>query len=494
MRLDMSQQMGMLQQMKLAPRMIQSMEILQLPIMALEERIRQEEEQNVTLEVGASTTETPATDLEANAGNGETPSTTDERDTGDGPTDQERDAIEQMIAEYDDNFLPSHGPSRAAGVELSNRKHEAIQNMADRPPSLEAHLLQQMTLAEEEPIVLAFAEYLVQNLDRSGFLNGPLEEIRATFDHPLTDDETERALSVIQELEPTGVGARDLRECLLLQLRDPDDEVEHVEVQRTLVANHLEDLEHNRLPAIERKTGYSLDLLHEAIEQLRNLDLNPASEFVSGSTQYVVPDVTVEPGSDGEFDIKMNEENTPNVFINRQYIDMLRERRDNPEAVEWVKKKIAAARWLIDSIEQRRNTLERVTRAIIDHQRDFLERGPDHIEPLKMQQIADRVGVHVTTVSRAVDGKWVQTPRGIFPLKRFFGGGTVTTSGEEVAWDTIKRKLTEIVDAEDKSNPCSDDELVNRLRAVGYPLARRTVTKYRKMLDIPSSRQRKVHR
>jgi RNA polymerase sigma-54 factor len=145
----------------------------------------------------------------------------------------------------------------------------------------------------------------------------------------------------------------------------------------------------------------------------------------------------------------------------------------------------------LESIEQRRNTLEKVTKAIIKHQRAFLEQGPEHIEPLKMQQIADQVGVHVTTVSRAVDDKWVQTPRGIFPLKRFFGGGTQTATGEEVAWETIKQKLLEIIGNEDKSNPLSDEDLVNKLSDAGYPVARRTVTKYRKMLKIPSSRQRK---
>jgi RNA polymerase sigma-54 factor len=145
----------------------------------------------------------------------------------------------------------------------------------------------------------------------------------------------------------------------------------------------------------------------------------------------------------------------------------------------------------MDSIEQRRGTLEKVTRSIIQHQRAFLDRGPEHIEPLKMQQIADQVGVHVTTVSRAVDDKWVQTPRGIFPLKRFFGGGTHTATGEEVAWETIKQKLLEIIDREDKSNPLSDEDLVIKLQESGYPVARRTVTKYRKMLHIPSSRQRK---
>ena len=170
---------------------------------------------------------------------------------------------------------------------------------------------------------------------------------------------------------------------------------------------------------------------------------------------------------------------------------MLKDRNGDPAARDFIQKKIQSARWLIESIEQRRNTLLKVAKAIIAHQRDFLDKGPEAIQPLKMQQIADQVGVHVTTVSRAVDDKWVQTPRGIFSLKRFFGGGTVSADGEEVAWDTIKQKLTEIIAKEDKAKPLSDEEIVDELGRQGLTVARRTVTKYRKALRIPSSRQRK---
>jgi RNA polymerase sigma-54 factor len=183
---------------------------------------------------------------------------------------------------------------------------------------------------------------------------------------------------------------------------------------------------------------------------------------------------------------------TPNIYISKRYIDLYRDKAADPKAKEYLKRKIQAAQWLMESIEQRRSTLEKVTRAIIQHQRAFLDHGPEHIEPLKMQQIADQVHVHVTTVSRAVDDKWVQTPRGVFPLKRFFGGGKETVSGEAVAWETIKQKLLEIIRNEDKGEPLSDEDLVNKLMESGFPVARRTVTKYRKMLKIPSSRQRKV--
>ncbi|MFO0949466.1 MAG: RNA polymerase factor sigma-54, partial [Planctomycetota bacterium] len=422
---------------------------------ALEERIREEIEQNPTLELGTSVTETPSTDLEAAGEPAAGPVDAKEQ----GGAGEYEAAFEQLVEESNENFIPSHSPSRAAGIEAADKKHDAMQNMADRPPSLEDHLLEQLGFFEEEPIVIAFAKYLIANLDDHGFLGAPFEELRenfrnsdevvAEFGRAITEEEADMGLDLVQQLEPTGVGARDLRECLLLQLRENASGLEHADVLRTIIANHFDDLRHNRLPVIERKTGFSKELLTAAKEELRHLELNPGSSFAPANTQYVVPDVSVERGSDGNFVIKINDDSTPNVYIRKDYQEMLKNGNGDPKALEYVKKKIMAARWLIDSIEQRRNTLSKVTQAIIDHQRDFLEKGPDFIEPLKMQQIADKVGVHVTTVSRAVDDKWVQTPRGIFPLKRFFGGGTVTATGEEVAWDIIKRKLTEVVN-EDK--------------------------------------------
>jgi RNA polymerase sigma-54 factor len=253
----------------------------------------------------------------------------------------------------------------------------------------------------------------------------------------------------------------------------------------------LEDVAYNRLPIIQKKTGFDITLIQAAIEVLRHLNPKPGAQFSAENIPYVVPDAIVERNEAGDYDVKLVDDWVPDVHIPRGMIEMARERSADPKAREWIKRKIQSAQWLVEAIEQRRNTLEKVTRAIVRHQRAFLDKGPEFIEPLKMQQIADQVGVHVTTVSRAVDDKWVQTPRGIFPLKRFFGGGTRSASGEEVAWETIKNKLLELIDNEDKSNPLSDEDLVSRLQESGYPVARRTVTKYRKMLKIPSSRQRK---
>jgi RNA polymerase sigma-54 factor len=300
--------------------------------------------------------------------------------------------------------------------------------------------------------------------------------------------QAEEALGLVQKLDPPGVGARNIRECLLLQL---SPEVPCREILHVLISNHIDDLQQNRLPTIEKKTGIPIEQIKEAIEHLRRLNPRPGSRFTPENAQYVIPDLIVEPNEHGAYDVRLVDEHTPQLAISRYYQKQLKNKATDPAAREFIQKRIQSARWLIESIEQRRNTLLKVARAIIEHQKEFLDKGPESIEPLKMQQIADRVHVHVTTVSRAVDDKWVQTPRGIFSLKRFFGGGTTTSDGEEVAWDTIKQKLLEIIAKEDKQSPLSDEEIVEELGRHGFPVARRTVTKYRRTLRIPSSRQRK---
>jgi RNA polymerase sigma-54 factor len=264
------------------------------------------------------------------------------------------------------------------------------------------------------------------------------------------------------------------------------------DVVETLIRDHLEDVAYNRLPLIQKATGYSLELIKIGIEQIQTLNPYPGRGFEQRPVQRVTPDLAVERDDNGRYVVRILDEYIPELRISPRYQQML---RDSPtqETRDWIRRKIESARWLIESIEQRYNTLRKVAQEIIDHQQMFLDDGPEYIHPLKMQQIADRVGVHVTTVSRAVDEKWIQTPRGLFPLKRFFGGGTQTADGEEVAWDTIRIKLQELIDNENKQDPLSDDALVDALAAQGIKLARRTITKYRKQMKIPSSRQRREY-
>ncbi len=485
--------MRMRQEMRLAPRMIQSMEILQLPMFQLQERIDQELSENPCLEQLRQEGPSPDPEKSDGAPVDALPEYDFDRDPlvagqNDGASDFER-LVEFARDVPEDNYTSGSKPSSNQAEDSSDRAHDLMANAESRPQTLQDYLLEQFSYFDVPKDVHDFGEYLIQNLDDNGRLQSSLPEMAQVFGRKVTMDEAQAALQLIQKLDPPGVGARDLRECLLLQITP---QTSFREVLTTLISSHLDDILQNRLPLIERKTGYSLDLIKAAIESMRNLNPFPGRGFEPAPVQTVTPDLRVERDEDGRWAVKILDEYVPQLRISPRYLRML---EGNPDQAtkDFIRKKVESAKWLIESIEQRYATLRKVAQTIVDKQEEFLEYGPDAIIPLKMQQIADVVGVHVTTVSRAVDDKHIETPRGTFPLKRFFGGGTTTASGEEVAWENLRRKLKELVEAEDKANPLSDDDLVKEMAKHGYELARRTVTKYRKAMAIPSSRQRREY-
>ena len=494
MRIGLQQSMKMSQQMKLAPRMIQSMEILQLPVMALQERIDQELSENVTLEMEDRDRNVTESEEEAEKARAKDENERSESEKGpmevdesDGNADDFERLVDMAESWPDDNYTSGSKPSGNRVSEAGDRAHDVMANAPARSQSLHDSLVEQFGYFDAPPEVRSFGLYLIQNLDEDGRLQSGLPDLMQAYGRAISYVHAEAALGLIQKLDPPGVGARDVRECLLLQLHDGMEYRDELEL---LVAKHLEDLAANRLPLIQRKTGYDLETITAAAEELSHLNPHPGREFRETRAQAVTPDLSVERDDEGNYTVRHLDEYTPSLRISKYYIKQL---RNSPDAAtkEYIKKKIEGARWLIESIEQRNQTVRKVTEAIVEHQRDFLEKGPEHIHPLKMEEVADKVGVHVTTVSRAVSDKWMQTPRGLFPLRQFFGGGTTTEDGEDVSWDQIRLKLKSIVAAEDKKKPLSDDALVEALKEDGYSLARRTVTKYRKKMGIPSSRQRK---
>ncbi|MHC4175962.1 MAG: RNA polymerase factor sigma-54 [Planctomycetota bacterium] len=491
MRLSLGQELRQIQKQVLAPRMIQSMEILQLPIMALQERIEQEMEENPVLELGEEEPDAFAEGEQQEKPEPPDAPSEDERELVIDETKGNEDDFERLLKmdeEWPDHFEERTRPSRNQMEEAGQRKHDAMANMMARPQSLQDYLHHQLGWFDLQSDLRAMADRIIYNLDGNGYLQGRLEDLLGPDAGNDDLELAQRALALVQKLDPPGVGARDLRECLLMQLTPG---MPHYEQLQTLISDHLEDLEHNRLPVIARRTGYTIETIQQALEELRKLNPKPGAEFAAALVPPVIPDVFVEPVEGGAYQVRLEDARTPSLFISNYYRKLINTGKANEETREYIKRKINSAQWLIDSIEQRRSTLTRVSQAIVDHQAEFLNKGPEAIEPLKMQQIADKVGVHVTTVSRAVDDKWIQTPRGIFPLKRFFCGGTVRDDGEEVAWDKVRLKLQEIIDGEDKQHPLSDEQLVKELAASGITVARRTVTKYRKALNIPSSRQRR---
>ncbi|MFM7033846.1 MAG: RNA polymerase factor sigma-54 [Planctomycetia bacterium] len=493
MRMSFGQEMRMAQKQVLAPRMIQSMEILQLPMVALEERIEQEIQNNETLEVVEPEAEAAA---EA-AGESASPepaasaTTVDEQPLIVDQDHANQADFERTVdweREYPDSDDDRSRPSASRIEESADRYLDVMANMEERPETLSDHLHDQLSNYDLTDAEREAADKVIYNLDANGYLPLPLEEL-VDPDGPQGQlEHLKKSLSVVQSMDPPGVGGRDLKECLLLQI-GPD--MPHARQLRRLIADHLEDLAGNRLPLIERKTGFTIEEIERLRDELHGLQPKPGAVFQAPFVPPVKPDVYVDQQADGSWKVRLEEVDLPNLRISPTYREMLSKPETDAATREYIKRKVNAAQWLIDAIEQRRGTLLKTSQAIVDHQTRFLTEGPEAIEPLKMQQIADRIGMHVTTVSRAVDDKWLQTPRGLYPLRRFFVGGTVSADGDEVAWDAVRIKLQEIVDGEPKDDPYCDDDLMLELAKRGITVARRTVTKYRKAMNIPSSRQRR---
>ncbi len=503
MRFETAQHARLSQQMKLAPRMIQSMEILQLPMMALQERVDQELEANVALELvepGDEAEDPPEAEPE------------DERlaerelvvaETPAAPDDWQRlSDFESSYADALDNEYSSgsYSASRMAGER--DRKMDALANLPSKRAGLADQLLEQWSFAEVEPRLVKAGELLISYIDDDGLLGADpatiLEQNRDVPGLEVTPELLDEALREIQmKLDPPGIGAQNRRECILIQIervrRDPDAEPGWEDVRR-LVEEHFDDLVENRLPRIAQATGLSIDRIHRAMKLMRRLSVSPGRELVEEEVPPVIPDVIIESDEDAdEYVARLCDGVMPALRVNRRYEEMARDRSVDKATREFVGTNVRNAHWLIDSINQRRQTLMRVVNVVLARQREFLDHGPQYLRPLPMVEVADQLGIHVGTVSRAVADKWVQTPRGMVPLRRFFTGGTETDSGQNMSWEAIRAKLKEIVDGEDKRRPLSDSALAAELKKLGIDIARRTVVKYRQQLDIPSARRRREY-
>jgi RNA polymerase sigma-54 factor len=492
--------MRMEQRQLLTPRMIQSMEILQLPLMALEERIEQELQNNPTLEVREVEPEARAEGESApveERSEGEQMLTVKEDGSGE---DFERLA---KISEFLENeeFNTNTGTSfRQAASSYDgdrDKKMDAMNNTADRGLNLTEHLLNQWAFVEVPQNIKRAGEAVINYIDAEGYLRTPLEQIQKESKNPLAIEDLNHAIKLVQDLEPAGVGARDLRECLLLQLSalEDDDELSEghdFDLEYALVSDHLKDLEMNRYPQIAKKLGRDIEDIKCAVKRLSRLHPHPGKQIGRDEAPPVTPDAVIYLDEDtGKYEIEMTNDPAPNLYISGMYRRMIKDKGVDKKTREFLANNVRNARWLIESIEQRRSTINRVIRAVVDAQKDFFDKGPEFLKPLPMILVADQLGIHVATVSRAVSEKWIQTPRGVFPLRRFFSGGTTSDAGEDMSWDAVKEKLKIIIAEEDKTNPLNDDEIVEKLKALGIELARRTVAKYRKILNISTARQRK---
>lgn len=521
MRFDTRQQMKLGQQMKLAPRVIQSMEILQMPLLELEERIEQELSSNAVLEL-VEPEALPELDgrTDDHAGDSAEDFNRLEAFEESNPDAAANEYTADSLTDGRDRFEDgTRDRSRIRDSGDGDAKMEAMANAPARSASLHDQLLDQWRMCDVDDSLRGPGTLIIQALDEDGYLRTPLTEIIDNAPRPEASQDAdngtqntpgfdkavfERALMAVQMfIEPAGIGARDARECLLLQLDSADlgegwdsdeDRIGTIGVARTLVADHLDDLMNNRLPRIAERSGYSLDDIKAGLSLLRRLSLAPARRLVNAPVESIIPDAIVE--YDEEHDrylAYLNDARLPNLRINREYAEMTRDKEMATRDREFLKTNLSNAQWLIDAVEQRSRTLQRVLNVVVEAQRDFFDFGPEAIRPLPMTLVGEQLGIHVATVSRAVSDKYLMTPRGVVSLRRFFTGGTETDSGEEISWEAIKAALQEVVLTEDKSQPMSDDALADALKEKGIEIARRTVAKYRAQLGIPSARLRRLY-
>jgi RNA polymerase sigma-54 factor len=488
--------------------MIQSMEILQLPLMALEERIEQELQNNPVLEI-----------REPEAEPGETPNGAEGSEehtrSEDFSEDEQALVVKENASQSEDfdrltrisDYLENEEFSGSGSSNFRqgpiydgerDKKLDAMNNTAARGVTLAEYLIGQWVFVECPQNVRKAGEVLINYIDAEGYFRAKFEDVQKESKIPLTIPELQEALKLIQTLEPAGVGATNLQECLLIQLNTIEEDEELSEghdfpLERALITDHLRDLEMNRYPQISRKLGRPIEEIQKAVKRLARLNPFPGKQVGGDDAPPITPDAVIYYDEDTDkYEIEMTNDPAPNLYISGMYRKMLKDRSQDKKTREFLSNNVRNARWLLESIEQRRSTIMRVIRAVVDAQRDFFDKGPEFLKPLPMIHVADQLGIHVATVSRAVSEKWIQTPRGVFPLRRFFSGGTTNAEGEDMSWDAVKEKLKAIIGEEDSKNPLNDDEIVEKLKAQGIDLARRTVAKYRKILNIPTARQRKT--
>jgi RNA polymerase sigma-54 factor len=544
MRLDQRQVQGMhqRQELRLTQQLIQKLELLQLPAMELQELVQQELQENPVLEVREDAPEAAAATNGTQA-DAASPASTE--------AEKSKDAAEQEKLDYMDDLedewagLNRGRSSRGMSEEQSEKYLDMIQNIEADGLTLVDHLMSQISLMELPDDTTRIVEVIAGLLDEDGYLRRMVkdESGRWTGFEAIPDEEIAEVLAreepfqswpreqilervrstvenVVHKLEPRGIGARTVNECLLLQL---PEEVPFLEIKKLLIEKYLDDIAQNKLPKLARELlkeplfaetfefnvhsdkDEIIDTLQTLIQDINKLNPKPARDFRSRRATNVTPEIAIKEVAPGEFDAFVNDGWVPEVYVNEAYKKILRDPNASREQKDYIRKKLGAARALVEAIMHRRILLEKVSRRVVEHQRDFFAGSVENLKPLKMKTLANEFGVHISTISRAVNGKYVECPQGIFPLKFFFATAAsrsnqgisifdpVSGGGEKRAKVTILDKLSEIVASEEKGRPLSDEELAKRLKTDGVHVSRRAITKYRKELKIPSSKVRKQY-
>jgi RNA polymerase sigma-54 factor len=456
------------QQQTIAPQMQQSLQLLQSPTLELRHLIQQELVQNPTLEE-------ESTDISL-------------EEAGTGGEDDEFDREFAELSQLDEEWREYMAQSRLSSPKRDDaeERHQFAMDSIVEPVTLQEHLLNQLGFSDAPPRIREIATMLIGNIGDNGFLHASLEDL--CFDLGIPMPELEEAKSLVQSFDPVGIGAVDLRDCLLIQLERLG---KHHSLEYRIVDHHLDDLARKRYPQIAKRLSVSPEQITRAAEFIATLDPRPGSRFAEDTNTYVTPDVTVERIGD-EWVVSMNSEQIPRLRISNAYKDLMAS-GEGREARAYLRDKIRAGKFLIKSIHQRQQTIQSIASEIVARQGAFLDHGPSRLKPMNMAQIADKVGVHETTVSRAVSGKYIATPHGVFEMKYFFTTGYETEDGESLSNTSVKQTLAELIAEENPKKPLSDQRLVELLEKRGIKIARRTVAKYREELNILPSHMRRSY-
>jgi RNA polymerase sigma-54 factor len=491
------------QSMVLAPQLQQSLALLQAPMLELKALVEQELQQNPVLEeVEGSEIELPEKPVEDVGDTSDATATPDPAERADdapadsdfekaeaAPADdfqEEFDKLVQLDQEWRDNFSQTNSPIRQTTED--EEKRQFMFDSLTAGTSFTQMLMDQARESDLTDDQRAIAELVIGNIDDYGYLKATVEELSTTNNLPV--EKIAEVLKVIQTFDPPGVGAIDLRQCLMIQL-ERKGQTESLEYR--IIRDHMEALGKRRIPEIARGTGRDVDEVQESLAKIAHLEPRPGRAFLPDTEQYVSPEVFVTKIGD-DFTVATNNDNVPHLRISNVYKDLMSQGENNAEVKNYIREKIRAGKFLIKSLHQRQQTIGNIGREIVKRQRDFMEKGVAHLKPMTMAQVAEVVGVHETTVSRAVSGKYMETPQGIFEMKFFFTAGLQTTGGGETVSNTsVKDMISEIFKAETSSKPLSDQEVVRMLGEKGITIARRTVAKYRDELNILPSNLRKVY-
>ncbi len=462
---------GLQQRLVMTPRLQQALKLLQMPTQELQQVLKQEILQNPLLEEVDESEEI----LEDEAAE-------EEEDTEAEKSDEES---EEPI-DWDDYFETGFGIG--SGYAEEEEREDFLERVPVAKQSFSDYLMSQLRLVTEDEKVLVIGEYLVGSLDDSGYLTCPLEEVANTFETAV--DEVEKVLAIIQTFDPTGVGARDLKECLLIQLRTRDlgDSM-----AARIVRDHFEEFKQKKYLDLSKKLKISLKEIQAQAMIIGSLNPKPGLDIIAEGPKYVIPDLVVERVGE-KYVVYLNDKNVPRLRISQAYRNELQHNPDiSSETKDFIRGRLKNAKWLIQTIEQRRRTMIKVMQSIVEEQEEFFEKGTVSLRPLTLQQVAGKISMHESTVSRVTTNKYVQTPRGVYELKFFFSSSLGTSSGEEVSAKSAKLKIKKIIEKENAKKPLSDQKIADILREDGLIIARRTVAKYREQLGILPARHRKQY-